>query len=105
MSVTFVCPAEFDTGESIDVMPCLSRRDDKPLKYPLMFSKVKALVINKIDVKPYFDFDSDAVRERVNKLNRIARFLRFPRRPAGCQSMDGLACPAGKRLDLLKQNE
>lgn len=65
-----VCPAEFDTGAAMDVMLLsVPEGDDKPLKYPLMFSKVKALVINKIDVKPYFDFDSEAVRERVRKLN------------------------------------
>ncbi len=65
-----VCPAEFDTGASIDVMLLsVPEGDDKPLKYPLMFSKVAALIINKIDVKPYFDFDSNAVRERVRKLN------------------------------------
>lgn len=65
-----VCPAEFDTGASADVMLLsVPEGDDKPLKYPLMFSKVKALVINKVDVKPYFDFNSDAVRERVHKLN------------------------------------
>lgn len=65
-----VCPAEFDTGASFDVMLLsVPEGDDKPLKYPLMFSKVSALIINKIDVKPYFDFDSEAVRERVHKLN------------------------------------
>ncbi len=65
-----VCPAEFDTGASFDVMLLsVPEGDDKPLKYPLMFSKVSALLINKIDVKPYFDFNSDAVRERVRKLN------------------------------------
>ena len=65
-----VCPAEFDTGASMDVMLLsVPEGDDKPLKYPLMFSKVSALLINKIDVKAYFDFDSDAVCERVKKLN------------------------------------
>ncbi len=65
-----VCPAEFDTGASFSVMLLsVPEGDDKPLKYPLMFSKVDALLINKIDVKPYFDFDSAAVRERVTKLN------------------------------------
>ncbi|MEG0876547.1 MAG: hydrogenase nickel incorporation protein HypB [Oscillospiraceae bacterium] len=65
-----VCPAEFDTGASFDVMLLsVPEGDDKPLKYPLMFSKVSALIINKIDVKPYFDFNSDAVRERVKRLN------------------------------------
>ncbi|MGI5985147.1 MAG: hydrogenase nickel incorporation protein HypB [Clostridiales bacterium] len=65
-----VCPAEFDTGASFSVMLLsVPEGDDKPLKYPLMFSKVDALLINKIDVKPYFNFDSDAVKERVKKLN------------------------------------
>jgi hydrogenase nickel incorporation protein HypB len=65
-----VCPAEFDTGASFSVMLLsVPEGDDKPLKYPLMFSKVDALLINKIDVKPYFDFNSEAVRERVTKLN------------------------------------
>ena len=65
-----VCPAEFDTGASFSVMLLsVPEGDDKPLKYPLMFSQVSALLINKIDVKPYFNFDSDAVRERVKKLN------------------------------------
>ncbi len=65
-----VCPAEFDTGASFNVMLLsVPEGDDKPLKYPLMFSKVDALLINKIDVKPYFNFDSDAVRERVRRLN------------------------------------
>ncbi|MDR1131511.1 MAG: hydrogenase nickel incorporation protein HypB [Oscillospiraceae bacterium] len=65
-----VCPAEFDTGASFDVMLLsVPEGDDKPLKYPLMFSKVSALLINKIDVKPYFDFDANAVRERVKRLN------------------------------------
>jgi len=65
-----VCPAEFDTGASFSAMILsVPEGDDKPLKYPLMFSKVDALLINKIDVKPYFNFNSDAVRERVKKLN------------------------------------
>lgn len=65
-----VCPAEFDTGAAFDMMLLsVPEGDDKPLKYPLMFSKVSVLVINKIDVKPYFNFDTEAVRERVTKLN------------------------------------
>lgn len=65
-----VCPAEFDTGAAFDMMLLsVPEGDDKPLKYPLMFSKVSVLVINKIDVKPYFNFNTDAVRERVTKLN------------------------------------
>jgi hydrogenase nickel incorporation protein HypB len=65
-----VCPAEFDTGASKSIMILsVPEGDDKPLKYPLMFRKVDALVINKIDTLDYFDFDMDAVKDRVKKLN------------------------------------
>ncbi len=65
-----VCPAEFDTGASKNAMILsIPEGDDKPLKYPLMFSIVDVLLINKMDVKQYFDFDLEACIERVKKLN------------------------------------
>ncbi|MDD4366434.1 MAG: hydrogenase nickel incorporation protein HypB [Eubacteriales bacterium] len=65
-----VCPAEFDTGASKNAMILsVPEGDDKPLKYPLMFSTVDILLINKIDCLPYFDFDMDAVYKRVRKIN------------------------------------
>ncbi len=65
-----VCPAEFDTGAVKNVMILsVPEGDDKPLKYPLMFSICDVLLINKIDVLPYFDFDMDKCREYVKKLN------------------------------------
>jgi len=65
-----VCPAEFDTGASKNAMLLsIPEGDDKPLKYPLMFSIVDVLLINKIDALNYFDFDIEAVKERVKKLN------------------------------------
>lgn len=65
-----VCPAEFDTGASKNAMILsVPEGDDKPLKYPLMFSIVDVLLINKMDVIEYFDFDLEAVKERVKKLN------------------------------------
>ena len=65
-----VCPAEFDTGASKNAMILsVPEGDDKPLKYPLMFSIVDVLLINKMDAKEYFDFDLEAVKERVKKLN------------------------------------
>lgn len=65
-----VCPAEFDTGASKNVMILsVPEGDDKPLKYPLMFSIVDVLLINKIDAAGFFDFDFKAVEERVKKLN------------------------------------
>ncbi|WP_026477473.1 hydrogenase nickel incorporation protein HypB [Alkaliphilus transvaalensis] len=65
-----VCPAEFDTGASKNAMILsVPEGDDKPLKYPLMFSLVDILLINKIDAIDYFDFDLEAVKSRVKKLN------------------------------------
>jgi len=65
-----VCPAEFDTGSVKNAMILsVPEGDDKPLKYPLMFSIVDVLLINKIDAMDYFDFDLEAVKERVKKLN------------------------------------
>ena len=59
-----VCPAEFDTGAHMN-MTILSVPEghDKPLKYPLMYETCDLLIINKIDVLPYFDFDMDKLRE------------------------------------------
>ena len=65
-----VCPAEFDTGASKNVMILsVPEGDDKPLKYPLMFSICDVLLINKMDVLPYFDFDVEACKERAQVLN------------------------------------
>ncbi len=65
-----VCPAEFDTGASKNAMILsVPEGDDKPLKYPLMFSICDVVLINKIDTKSVFDFDDDAVIERIHKLN------------------------------------
>lgn len=65
-----VCPAEFDTGASKNAMILsVPEGDDKPLKYPLMFSIVDVLLINKIDAISIFDFDFEAVKHRVKKLN------------------------------------
>ena len=65
-----VCPAEFDTGSCKNAM-ILSVQEghDKPLKYPLMFSIVDVVLINKIDAKDYFNFDFEAVKEYITKLN------------------------------------
>lgn len=65
-----VCPAEFDTGASKNAMILsVPEGDDKPLKYPLMFSIVDVLLINKIDAIASFDFDFEAVEERAKRLN------------------------------------
>ncbi len=69
-----VCPAEFDTGASKNVMILsVPEGHDKPLKYPLMFQVCDAVIINKIDVLPYFDFDMDKVREFIKMRNPNAK--------------------------------
>ncbi len=65
-----VCPAEFDTGAIKNVMILsIPEGDDKPLKYPLMFSVCDVLLVNKMDYLPLSDFDVKAMRERVLNLN------------------------------------
>ncbi|MBM6916348.1 hydrogenase nickel incorporation protein HypB [Gemmiger formicilis] len=65
-----VCPAEFDTGAAKNAMILsVPEGDDKPLKYPLMFSVCHALLVNKIDTLPAFDFDLAAVEQRAKQRN------------------------------------
>ena len=71
-----VCPAEFDTGACRNAMILsVPEGHDKPLKYPLMFSVCDVVVINKIDVLPYFDFDMDKCKEYVRMRNPKAQVI------------------------------
>ena len=71
-----VCPAEFDTGAVRNAMILsVPEGDDKPLKYPLMFSVCDLVLVNKVDVLPYFDFDLDKCREYVRLRNPKARII------------------------------
>ena len=69
-----VCPAEFDTGAVKNAMILsVPEGDDKPLKYPLMFSICDVVIINKIDVLPYFDFDVEKCKEYIKHRNPNAK--------------------------------
>ena len=71
-----VCPAEFDTGAVRNAMILsVPEGHDKPLKYPLMFSVCDLVVVNKIDVLPYFDFDMEKCREYVHMRNPKAQII------------------------------
>ena len=71
-----VCPAEFDTGATKNAMILsVPEGDDKPLKYPLMFSLCDVVLVNKIDVLPYFDFDLEKCREYVHRRNPQAKVI------------------------------
>lgn len=71
-----VCPAEFDTGSVRNAMILsVPEGHDKPLKYPLMFSVCDLVLINKIDVMPYFDFDLEKCREYIHMRNPKAEVI------------------------------
>ena len=81
-----VCPAEFDTGAHASAMILsVPEGDDKPLKYPLMFTKCRALVVNKIDALGLFDFDIQLLRERAGQLNPQLKLF-----PLSCKSGEGV---------------
>ena len=71
-----VCPAEFDTGSCCNAMILsVPEGDDKPLKYPLMFSVCDVVLVNKTDVLPYFDFDLERCVRNVHMRNPKARVI------------------------------
>ena len=71
-----VCPAEFDTGAVKNAMILsVPEGHDKPLKYPLMFSICDVVVINKMDVLPYFDFDLEKCKEYIHMRNPKATVI------------------------------
>ncbi len=81
-----VCPAEFKLGTHKNVLiASIPEGDDKPYKYPGMYRDVDALVINKIDLLPYIDFDMDYFRKGVEILN--PGLVTFP---ISCRTVEGL---------------
>lgn len=65
-----VCPAEFDIGEYAKVaVLSITEGEDKPLKYPLLYREAKAAVLTKTDLLPYLDFDLEACRENIRRVN------------------------------------
>ena len=71
-----VCPAEFDTGAVKNAMILsVPEGHDKPLKYPLMFSVCDVVLINKIDVLPYFDFDMEACKRNILMRNQKSKII------------------------------
>ena len=71
-----VCPAEFDTGATMDIMILsTSEGDDKPLKYPLIFQKCDLVIISKIDAMKYFTFNLDKCIENIKYRNKDAKII------------------------------
>jgi hydrogenase nickel incorporation protein HypB len=85
-----VCPAEFDTGAVLNVVILsITEGDDKPLKYPLVFEQCDAVIINKIDALPVFDFDFDKARANIALRNDHATV--FPISAKTTEGVDKLA--------------
>ncbi len=82
-----ICPTEFDLGEHLKVVIASTPEgDDKPLKYPLIFADADAIIVNKVDLLPYVDFDMAKFTHAVRDLNPRAPFF-----PLSCKSGDGVA--------------
>ena len=92
-----VCPAEFDTGahKNITILS-IPEGDDKPLKYPLMYTVSDVVLINKIDTMGYFDFDLEKAKERILALNPKAVFF-----PISAKTGEGLDAVCTWILDEL----
>jgi len=83
-----ICPAGSDTGANLDVaLVSIPEGDDKPLKYPLIFRTAHVFVVNKTDVGEHFDFDVEAFRARVRRLNPEAPVFE-------------VSCKTGEGIDL-----
>ncbi|MDO8886320.1 hydrogenase nickel incorporation protein HypB [Candidatus Oleimmundimicrobium sp.] len=81
-----VCPAEFDLGETVKmVILSVPEGDDKPLKYPRIFIESEVLVLNKIDLLDYTDFDINRLKGTVNNLNPDINIFEI-----SCKSADGI---------------
>ena len=94
-----VCPAEFDTGAVRNAMILsVPEGHDKPLKYPLMFSVCDLVVINKIDVMPYFDFDLEKCKEYIHMRNPKAQVI-----PVCAKTGEGVDAFANWLLDEVRQ--
>ena len=96
-----VCPAEFDTGAHKNMMILsVPEGDDKPLKYPLMFSVSDLVVISKMDTLEYFDFDMEKAKHNILRLNPNAEIL-----PVSAKSGEGMDALAGwmkKQVALIR---
>lgn len=99
-----VCPAEFDTGALSNVMILsVPEGHDKPLKYPLMFQVCDAVLINKIDVLPYFDFDMELVEKYIHMRNPNA--VIFPICAKTGEGIDAWVSWLKEKQKLVKQEK
>ena len=93
-----VCPAEFDTGAHLNLMILsVPEGHDKPLKYPLIFQTCGAMIVNKIDVLPYFDFDLDQVTAFARQRNPDLEIF-----PISAKTGEGVEALAARRCTRIR---
>ncbi|MBR5292889.1 MAG: hydrogenase nickel incorporation protein HypB [Clostridia bacterium] len=99
-----VCPAEFDTGAALNMMILsVPEGHDKPLKYPLVFQVCNAMIINKTDVLPYFDFDMEKVSKFARMRNPNIEI--FPISAKTGDGIDALAAWLKQQVKKWKEQE
>ena len=97
-----VCPAEFDTGAAMNMMILsVPEGHDKPLIYPLVFQVCDVMVVNKIDVLPYFDFDMEKVTEFARRRNPNIQI--FPISAKTGEGVDALAAYLKEKITQWKK--
>ena len=95
-----ICPSEFALGEHKRVViSSLPEGDDKPIKYPMIFSDADVVIINKLDLLPYVDFDIPAFRGAVERLNPRVRFFEV-----SCKTGEGIEKWCSWILEAVKTN-
>jgi hydrogenase nickel incorporation protein HypB len=95
-----VCPAEFNVGEHMKVMLLsITEGHDKPLKYPLMFQESSALLINKIDLKPYVDADTERIKQDSMSLNPSLKVFEI-----SCKTGEGIKDWTGWLYGRIQEN-
>ena len=98
-----VCPAEFDTGAALNVMILsVPEGHDKPLKYPLVFQVCDAMIVNKIDVLPYFDFDMEKVTQFARRRNSDIAVLPISAKTG--EGVEALADWLKEKIRIWKEN-
>jgi len=98
-----VCPAEFDTGAALNVMILsVPEGHDKPLKYPLVFQVCDAMIVNKIDVLPYFDFDMEKVTQLARRRNSDIAVLPISAKTG--EGVEALADWLKEKIRIWKEN-
>lgn len=94
-----VCPAEFDTGAHLCVtILSIPEGDDKPVKYPLMYSVCDAMIISKFDCLPMFDFNVELAEQRASKLNPEMKFFHV-----SAKTGEGMDALTDKLMTLIKK--